>query len=161
MSQKRPIFNYVVAYLLWVVSTGLGILVINMCREAALLWVVVSTAQSQATESEKFYASLRATAFTSWSMLLMGLLALILLVGIENFYRISVPSGKVIRRFFLVTGIELIVLFIAHVTYYVFLLTFRPATWLSYAFPALEILLAGLFIWLYSRQRKKGNLIVK
>jgi hypothetical protein len=161
MSQKRSIIHYVVAYLLWIVSTGLGILVLNMGREAILLGIVVSTAQSDATQSEKFYASLRATAVTSWSILVVGLLVLILLVGIENFYRISVPSGKMIQRFFLVSGIELIVLFIAHAGYYVLLQSFRPATWMSYALLAVEILGAGVCIWLFRTLRKKGNVVVQ
>ncbi|MBE0699338.1 MAG: hypothetical protein IH586_20635, partial [Anaerolineaceae bacterium] len=144
-----------VAYLLWIVSTGLGILVLNMVRETILLWMVVSSSLGEPTASEIFYANLRATAVQNWSLFLIGILVLILLVGIENFYRISATAGKLTRGFFLVSWIEFVVLFIAHSSYYALLQTFRPAAWTSYALPAGEFLLAALFFWLYRRQLKK------
>lgn len=158
MSQKRHLLNYIVAYLLWIISTGLGILILNMGREAVLLGIVVSTSQPNATQTEKFYASLQATAISTWSILLIGLLLLILMVGIENLYRLGVASNLFVQRFFMVTGIEFGVLFIAHSIYYALLQSFRPVTWTFFAFPAAEIFLAALFLGLARWQKKKAAL---
>jgi hypothetical protein len=158
MSQKRPILNYVVAYLLWIVSTGLGILTLYRAREALLLGMVVASNAGNPSDREIFYSNLRAQAVQSWTVLLVGILLLIVLVGVENFYRMSVPSGKLMRRFLLVSGIEFGVLFIAHASYYAILQTFRPFTWIAIAFPVVEILMAVLFFWLYRRQSRKSML---
>jgi hypothetical protein len=155
MSQKHQILRYTGAYLLWIVSTGVGILVLNLVRETGLLAIVVRSSLSPSSNAEKFYASLRAAAVTTWSILMVGVLILLLLVGIENFYRMSVPSGKVLKRFFLVTGIELAVLFVSHSIYYALLRTFRPVSWTGIAFPAVELVAAVFFFWLYKRKSKR------
>ena len=157
MIQKRPILRYVLAYTLWILSTGLGILVLNLARETLLLGMVVSSNLGEPTQSEKFYASLRAAAASSWSILVLGLLALILLVGIENYYRMSVPSGKLSRRFFLVSGIECVVLFLTHSSYYALLQTFRPSGWTAFAFPAVEFVLAALLLWIFYFLKSKAR----
>ena len=155
MNQKHQILRYTGAYLLWIVSTGVGILVLNLVRETGLLAVVVRSSLSSASNAEKFYASLRAVAVTTWSILIIGVLILLLLVGIENYYRMSVASGKVVKRFFLVTGIEMAVLFVSHSIYYSLLQTFRPVGWTGIAFPAVELVAAVFFFWMYRRRSYK------
>jgi hypothetical protein len=160
MSQKRSIVNYVAAYLLWIVSTGLGLFALYRVRETILLSMVFSNSLGNPSEREIFYSNLRAQAVQSWTIMLGGFLMLLLLVGIENFYRMSVPNGKLVQRFFLVSMLEVIVLFLAHAAYYAMLTTFRVSTWTAYTFPIIEILIVALFFWLYRQQRKKGRIPV-
>jgi len=156
MSQKNhPVIRYILAYVLWIVSTGLGVYVLVKGRDTVLLAMVVNSSLGEPTKSEQFYASLRTAAASSWTIMIVGLLILILLVGIENFYRMSVPSGKLLRRFFLVSGIECAVLFITHSIYFALLQTFRPVGWVTILILAGELILAALIFWIYSVLRKK------
>ncbi len=154
MNQKQQILRYTGAYALWIISTAAGILILNLVRETGLLAIVVRSNLVDVTASEKFYASLRAAAVTTWSILLVGVLILILLVGIENLYRMSVPSGKVLRSFLLVSGVDMAILFVTHSIYYALLQTFRPLRWTGIAFPAIELVAAVFFFWMYRRRSK-------
>jgi hypothetical protein len=111
MSQKSRILPYVLAYSLWLLSTAIAALVLNLVRETTLVAMVTSVANSDLTKSEMFDASLRVRAAETWSILLMGLLLLIILVFLEHFYRESVPKGLLWSRFFWITGLEMAILF--------------------------------------------------
>ena len=155
MSQKRQVLSYVLAYILWAISTGLGILVLTKGRETVLLAMVVSNNVGNPTKSQQFYSSLIAAAIDNWSILVIGVLVLILLVGIENLYRMSVPSGKLLKRFFLISGIECALLFYVHSIYYSLSQTFRVLNWTAIALPAVEFTLAALFLWISYILRSK------
>jgi len=111
MSQKNRILPYVLAYSLWILSTAIAALVLNLVREATLTAMVTSVANADLTASEMFDASQRARAAETWSIMLVGLLLLIILVFLEHYYRESVPKGLLWSRFFWVTGLEMAVLF--------------------------------------------------
>jgi hypothetical protein len=157
MNQKRQVLSYVLAYILWAISTGLGILVLTKSRETVLLAMVVSSNVGNPTKSQQFYSSLIAAAIDNWSILVIGVLVLILLVGIENLYRMSVPSGKLLKRFFLISGIECGLLFYIHSIYYALSQTFRILNWTAIALPAVEFALAALFLWISYILRSKAR----
>lgn len=124
-------------------------------RETVLLAMVVSNNVGNPTKSQQFYSSLIAAAIDNWSILVIGVLVLILLVGIENLYRMSVPSGKLLKRFFLISGIQCALLFYVHSIYYALSQTFRVLTWTAIALPAVEFALAALFLWISYILRSK------
>ncbi len=154
MSPKRRIFHYAVAYLLWVISTGAGILVLNLMRETVLLAIVVNAAASDLTPREKFYQNLQVTAVQTWSILVAGLLVLILLVWLESFYRTGAGARKLWKRFFLVSGIEFSALFLTHTIYFALKQSFGGVGWWGIAIPAVEALVAASFWWGYIRANK-------
>ncbi len=148
MGERKPILHYVIAYLMWAISTGFGIVVLNLGRDTVLLAIVVDTARGKLTTNEMFYASLRARAADSWSYLGLGLLVLILLVGLEHLYRTGVSSGELWKRFFLVSAIECGVLLLTHSIYFALEWSFSPLSWWILAIPVVEVLFMALFLWL-------------
>ncbi len=148
MGERKPILHYVFAYVLWAISTGFGILVLSLARDTVLLAIVVDTARGKLTSSEQFYASLRAMAADTWTYLVLGLLVLILLVGLEHFYRNGVSSGELWKRFFLISAIECGVLVLTHSIYFALEWSFNPLAWWILAIPVVEVLFMALFIWL-------------
>jgi hypothetical protein len=154
MNQNRPIAHYVLAYLCWFVSTALAVLILNLARETILLALTVRGA-SLTDSREAFYQSLRAGSVAQWSWLFVGLITIGLLVGFEHLYRGAAHTNTVWRSFFLVTGIEAAVLFLVHTIFISLGRTFRPVGWWSVAIPAVEALLAALFLWLWSTRRRK------
>lgn len=145
MSQKRRIFRFILAYLLWIVSTGIGIIVLNLIRETILLSLVVVSAAGEPSKSEQFYQGYRIAAATHWSILIIGLLILIMLVGLEHYYRDSIGKGLLYKRFFWTTGFQMAALFIAHAIYFILERTFIPVGWWGIGIPAFELLAAALF----------------
>ncbi len=148
MGERKPILHYVFAYLLWAISTGFGILVLNLARDTVLLAIVVDTARGKLTSSEMFYQSLRARAADTWTYLILGLLVVILLVALEHLYRTGVASGELWKRFFLVTAIECGVLVLTHSIYFALEWSFNPLAWWILAIPVIEALFMALFLWL-------------
>jgi hypothetical protein len=155
MSQKRPILRYVLAYLLWIISTGLGILVLNLMRETLLLSMVASAATGEVSASDKYYQALRVSAVYNWSILVIGVIVLIILVALEHFYRTAGRENKVWKLFFLISGIETTILLLTHITYFALEQSVAAVGWWGIAIPAAEALVAALFWWLYMRTRKK------
>jgi hypothetical protein len=148
MSQKRQILHYIQAYLLWLVSMALAIFTLNLTRETVLLAVVISSNAGDLTNTEKFYRSLSAGAIASWSVMLMGLLVLILLVTFEHIFRSGVAAGDLWKRSFLVMGILCAFLFVVNTIYFILQTNYLPLRWWFIVIPAVEALLAGLFLWL-------------
>lgn len=152
MSPKRSVITYVLAYICWLISIVLGILILNLAREALVLSFVITTSP-EATKSEQFYRSLQVAAASHWSFLIIGILAIVLLVGFEHYYRTGATTGILWKRFFMVTGIEALVLFLIQLVYTLMERTFQAATPLSIPILIVEALAAVLFFWLWSTRR--------
>lgn len=153
ITEKRSSpLKYALAYLMWAVSTGLGIFALYLLREVVMLAMVVSNSAAP-DQSEAFYQSLRIRAASNWTLFLLGIFLLVLLVGFENLYRTRAGSGGLTRIFTLITGVELAILAFAHILMALLEQTFRPFSWLSIVIPLVEALLAGLFLWLWNRKR--------
>lgn len=156
MTQKSNFVTYILAYLGWAVSTVLGVLLLNLERETLLLSLTLSAANIT-DESDAFYKSLQVGAVSQWSWLFIGLITLVMLVGFEHLYRNAVPTGRLGKIFFLVTGIQMAILFLIHTIYITLNRGFRPITWVSVAILAGEALLAIASFALYSFWHRKSN----
>jgi hypothetical protein len=154
MSPKRHPLQYVVAYLLWIVSTGLGYLILYLSRETFLVGLVVAGSAGELTSSEQFYQSLRMAAASHWSILFLGIFMIVLLVVFEHFYRTGVNSGILFRRFFLVTWIEAAVLLILHIVFVLLRSAFIPISWFTIAILAVEAVISVVFLLLWNHSRK-------
>jgi hypothetical protein len=122
--------------------------VLSLVRDTVLLAIVISSSAGNLSKSEQFYRSLQAGAAAQWSILLVGLFALIILVAYEHFYRMGVSAGDLWKRFFLVMGIECTILFVTHTAFFLLQRNYLPLQWWTFAIPAAEALLMGLFLWL-------------
>ncbi len=156
MNPKRSIAAYILAYLLWFISTGLSLGILFLIRQTFLLSLVVSAMnRSQMSESELFYYNLQGRAADEWSMLGVGAVLVMLLVFFENIYRISVPKGNLWNRFTLITAIQLGVLFLVNVVYFFLSGRVRPFFWGFIYIPVLEVIATAAFVWFYTRLHKR------
>jgi len=159
MEQKRSVLGHVLAYVLWIISTCVLALTLNKLREAILLAVVVGTNSSQLSDKEQFYASYRVAAATHWSILIIGLIVLILMIALEHYYRNGMTEGVLWKRFFLITGIEFLVLFASHTGYNALEQSLLSTGWTTVALLVIEAVLAVICFWLSRRSRKQPNLL--
>ncbi len=156
MSQKSNLLQYILAYVCWAVSTLLGILILNLERETIVLSMTLSAANIT-DKSDAFYRSLQVGTVSTWAWLVIGLVTIVMLVGFEHMYRTAVPAGRLWKTFFLVSAIQLGILFLIH-TIYIFLnRAFRPLTGVSLAILAAELLLTVLFVVLFNIWRRKST----
>ena len=98
------IWSYVLCYLFWIVSVGLGLLDMILIREllgqfsdllVADIWICVVV--------DKF------------ALLILGLIWIAFTIVSENHYRKGISEGDLVRRFALVTAAELSVPVLAYV----------------------------------------------
>jgi hypothetical protein len=158
MSAFRRFSAYGLAYLLWLVSFILGGMVLFQIREAYLSLVVVTTFKKvQGDATAEFYAGLQTRALDQWSYLLLGLLLIVLIVFIEHHYRTAVEPGLLRIRFFRVTALEFSLLFVANLTAAATVWSVSAFTFRSLFYPILELITAGIFIWLWLDIRRRSN----
>ncbi len=156
MDRIKPAFSYILAYLLWIISTGLGILALYFVREAYLLAIVVwASNRSGRPPAELFDLALRARAADQWSLLAIGILMVVLIVYLEHLYRTGVPSGSLWARFTLASAVEVGVIFLANAIYFSLEGQIRPVIGKVAYVLTFEVLLVGLFVWLWFHIRQK------
>ena len=155
-SEFRRISVYGLAYLLWALSFFLGGLALLQFRDALLAAVVVATFnRTQANPAAAFYAGFQARAADQWTYLVAGIVMVVLIVGLEHFYRSGVQPGLLRLRFFQVTAIEFIVLLVSDLTSAIMVWVVAAFTWRSLFYPILELICAVIFVWLWLESHRK------
>ncbi len=157
-SSIRRYTSYALAYLLWVISTILGGMVLLQARDAYLSVVVMSTYDRiKDNATALFYSNLQTRSLDQWSYLLLGLILVILIVFLEHFYRTGVQPGSLRLRFFQLTTIEFGVLFLANLTSAAVVWDVSGFTWRSLFYPLLELITTSIFIWLWIDNRRRSK----
>lgn len=142
--------RYGLAYLLWAISIVAGSVIGLFTRDTLLNIVSISSiGRMQADSKTAFYMGLQIRAGSMWSYFLLGIILIVMVVLIEYWYRVGVPTGRLLARFFLVTAVELAILFVGHALYFFVSWATGLTTWRSAAVPAIELLGVALFIGLY------------
>ena len=153
----KTVSRYALAYVLWVVSIVVGSVVIYFARQAIVDSIALSSLSSlnAGNQAFAFYRGLQLRSSDAFSYLIMGLVLLIMIVFVEFYFRSGVPSGRVTRRFMLVTVVEIGVLFASHATYFILANINGVVGWSSALVPGLELaalaLCVVLFVWLRRR----------
>ena len=151
----REITSYALAYALWAVTTVLGVFVGFGVQSATMTAITIASLPAyQSSARNQFYIGLQIRAVEPWTYLILGLLVVILLVFTEAFYRLAVPSGKLLKRFFLMTAIELGILFLANVIRWAMSMSMGTTSWSGVIMPVIELAATGIFVWLYQSQVK-------
>jgi len=96
--------RYLLAYLLWIVSLALGVLIAITIRAAYQLAMAV-------TSTDRYVFR----AVDNFSIVFLGLLLIGLLVFTESYYRTGVEKGKLLRRFGRLTAIQVGILVLMYV----------------------------------------------
>ena len=132
----------------------------SYCKHAMLyLSVVVMSTYDRFKDNATalFYSYLQTRSLDQWSYLLLGLLLVVLIVFVENFYRTGVQPGTLRLRFFQVTTIEFGVLFLANLTSAMVIWDVSGFTWRSLFYPLLELITTTIFVWLWIDNRRRSK----
>ncbi|MGC8779914.1 MAG: hypothetical protein ACP5UQ_03525 [Anaerolineae bacterium] len=155
MNQPRKISEYFVGWGLWAVTSALGIFImfwavrgaINALTEAATMGAMLT-----GTPGERFQVPLTRNAVDRFATLFMGILAVLMIVLVEYYYRSGVESGTLWRRFMLVTAIEFGVLFVALAIQVIFMGALGLFTVWSLVLPVAALAVTVLLSWLLTRR---------
>ncbi len=113
--QIRRASEYILAYALWIVSSALGAFIGFWSVRSALDAIVelLTLGQLMGTPAQRFQVTFTRNAFDRFGVVVLGVLAVLMVVVIEHYYRTGVDQGVLPRRLVLVTLIEFGVLFVA------------------------------------------------
>lgn len=113
--QLRKTSEYILAYALWIITSAVGTLIAFWAVRSTLSTVaeVMTMAALQGTSSERFQVTFTRNTVDRFGVVILGVLAVIMVVVVEHFYRTGVEEGCLLRRFLLVTTIEFGTLFVA------------------------------------------------
>ncbi len=115
INETRRISQYILAWVLWILSSLMGVLVlfwavrdaINALAEALTMGALSGTA------SEQFQRPYTLNAVDRFGVVAVGLVSVLVVVFVEHYYRTGSEERQLLRRFVLVTAIEVGVLFVA------------------------------------------------
>jgi hypothetical protein len=154
----RLIARYVLAYGLWAVTCAAGFFVAFIVRNTYLLTFAMLTRDSALqSASGQFYQRLQGNAVERIGIVSLALALLVLVVVSESLYRTGVPLGQLGRRFFLLTTIELGILFVSHVLYFAQAVSVGLLPVSSGYVQLVELALLVLCAWLYARQPQPAD----
>lgn len=149
----RQVPKYALAYLLWAVSIALGLYVINTVRQAII--GLLDLSRQGAADVDQFSRLMQRNAIDRFGVVILGLVLLIVIIIAEHLYRTGVARGTLARSFFLITAIELGVLFVFDVVFFIAGLNAGILTVATGWVQLIELALLALFIWLYRREKAK------
>lgn len=113
--QIRKTSEYLLAYALWVVTSALGIFVgfwaVRDVLGAMAEFVTLGTLWG--IPSQRLQVVFARNAVDRFSIIILGVSAVILVVVVEHYYRTGVDEGRLLRRFVNATAIETGILFTA------------------------------------------------
>jgi hypothetical protein len=135
---KRLVFALAVFYVLWIITAFLGFVVLFVGRSAVLIFMGITDVSIW---SWRFFDKL--------AFILSGLIILVVVVASEYYLRSGIQKQRMVKRFCLVAGLEILVIFAAHMFFSV-ATGFLGRDWLSYLLLALELLVGG-GLFAYSR----------
>jgi chromate transport protein ChrA len=158
MERFKSLAAYGLVYLLWAVSLPLGGWVIYDLRDAILTALAVITAKLyQSNTREAFYANLQLRAADTTSWLLMGVALVVIIVLIENIYRLGMYVGRLWSRFFLVIGVCFGLLGLINLMNDLLRLLVSAFTWRGLFAPAVFGLVALFFFGIGKSKRLPDN----
>jgi hypothetical protein len=147
--------RYTLAYVLWVVTFVLAAGIGLIARGTFVQLLAFSAAPVvQNDKTADFYIGLQIRAADTWSYVFLGVLIVAVIVFVEHFYRTGAAQGHLLVRFLLLTGIEIGLLSLAHLSNFIMAVSLGATSWINIYLPVIEIIVTGIFIWLYMRLRR-------
>jgi len=137
MSRVKLIANYALAYVMWIVSFLLWLWFMLLSREAIAGLLTNFYLNGSFSRMKAFQF------FNQWYFYLMGLVWLIFMIGVENYFRQGIKKGNLLRRISQVIGPELFLLSITNLVRS-FILAFTIWDWLILG---LELILGAGLVW--------------
>lgn len=132
--------RYALAYLFWAISVALAFVALLLWRSSAMIALGV-------TQWDRYLEH----ALNQFGFLILAIVGLTIIVFAEHFYRTGVERLHLLRRFLLLTGIEVLIIALAHLVQWVGgLMLDIPGTPIFFV---AEALLAAACFYLYRRAR--------
>jgi hypothetical protein len=159
MHQPRHISSYLLAWGLWVLNSALGVFIafwavrdaINALAEALTMGALTGTT------SEQFQRPYVLNTVDRFSVVGLGVLSVLIVVFIEHYFRTGSEQRQLLRRFVLVTAIEVGILFIALTIQAAFLATLGLFTIWSLLVPLITLGATVALSWLWTRIRDSAS----
>jgi len=106
--QIRKTSEYILAYVLWIVSCAFGVFIGFWAVRSAwdALVEILTLSQTMGTPEQRFQVTFTRNAYDRFGVVALGVLGVLMVVLIEHTYRIGVDRGELPRRVVLVTLIE-------------------------------------------------------
>ena len=147
--------RYTLAYVLWAVSFimagGIGLI----ARESFVNFLAfLAVPATKGDKAADFYMGLQIRAVETWSYVLLGFLVVVVIVFVEFYYRSGAAKGRLLVQFLVVTAVELGLLALAHLSNFIIVMSLGSNNWLGLFLPLIEIIVTGIFVWLYMRLKK-------
>lgn len=95
--------RYALAYLFWTITVALAFVALLLWRSSAMIVLGV-------TQWDRYLEH----ALNQFGFLILAVVGLAIIVFAEHFYRTGVEKLLLLRRFFLLTGIEVLIISLAH-----------------------------------------------
>ncbi len=136
--------HYILAYLLWLISCALAVLVAVTIRSTYHILIA-------------FYSSQRymARAIDDFAILILGIGLLFVIVLVEHYYRIGVQTGRLFMRFCLFTLGEFGLLALLHLVQFGVARTYQQFNTTTLWLGGGELLGVLVFGWLYRSSRNR------
>jgi hypothetical protein len=154
MNQPRRVSGYIVAWILWALSSAVGVLILFWpVRDAirAIAEALTMGARLHGTSAEQFQVPYTLNAVDRVGVVVVGLLSVVLVVGVEHYYREGAEQRQLLRRFVKVTAIESGVLFVAYAIQSVYLSVLGLFTIWSVVVPAGVLVVTVVLSWVLTR----------
>jgi hypothetical protein len=147
--------QYVLAWVLWIVSSLLGVAILFWAVRDAMNAIAEALTMGAltGTSSEQFQRPYTLNAVDRFGVLAVGLLSVLVVVFVEHYFRTGSEQRQLLRRFVLVTAIEFGVLFIALAIQSVFLATLGLFTVWSVVVPLAALAVTAALSWVWTRMR--------
>jgi hypothetical protein len=156
--QIKNILAYGLTYLLWAVSLPVaGWVVIDIRDTILTVLAVISAKQFESGSREAFYANLTLRAADTTSWLFVGVVLVVIIVLIENIYRVGMFVERLWSRFFLVLAVCFGLHGLTNLVNDLLRLIVGAFTWRGLFGPAVYGVLAVFFFWVSSSHRLPAN----
>lgn len=148
----KHLSRYAVGYILWAVSIFISGIIGLVVRESVMDALVINASRNMGADNHAdFYLGFQLRAVEPWTYMLYGLLMIVVVVFLENYFRGGVRQGRLLQRFLIVTGIEAGVLALAHGTRFAANIAIGGVSSTVLVLAVVELVAAALLI-LFSRR---------
>lgn len=157
--ETQRMSQYIMAWVLWIVSSLLGVLVLFWAVRNAVnaLAEALTMGALTGTSAEQFQRPYTLNAVDRFGVLAVGLVSVLVVVFVEHYYRTGSEQRQLLRRFVLVTAIEVGVLFVALAVQAAFLATLGLFTIWSVLVPLVTLGVTVALSWLWTRMRSGAS----
>jgi hypothetical protein len=143
----KKLLSYALAYVMWLASFLLWVLFLFRSREA-ISGLLIRFYLNGAFQRQKVFQS-----FNQFYFYLGGLVWLVLMIVVEQYFRDGVKKGSLIRRISKIIGPELLLLFVADLLRKVSA-TFTVLDWVILA---AELIIGAGLVWISIRMKEPAR----